>query len=238
MSRPERFPDWPTLDAAVPGVAATMRRYLDQLTCLLRPGSVGNADQALRSLAAFLADHAPEVSAVADISRRHMEDFIRWLVARSGRATARLSPATLAHRLGTLRMFFVRIIEWDWPDAPARVPIIPGDLPRQDHPLPKALDDAAAAQLVRAAQTEPRMLVRVVVEVLLRTGLRASSPHWPPTRSCSSAPDIGYTSPSASFTTTGTCRCTRTCSPSSATTAPPTSHPTIRYCCPARTASR
>ena len=33
MSRPERFPDWPTLDAAVPGVAVTMRRYLDQLTC-------------------------------------------------------------------------------------------------------------------------------------------------------------------------------------------------------------
>jgi hypothetical protein len=27
------------------------------------------------------------------------------------------------------------------------------DLPRQDHPLPKALDDPAAASLVRAAQT-------------------------------------------------------------------------------------
>jgi site-specific recombinase XerD len=172
VSRPDRFPDWPTLDAAAPGTTATTRRYLDQLTCLLRAGSVGNADQALRSLAAFLAEHAPEVAGVADINRRHIEGFIRWLAARSGRTTARLSPATLAHRLGTLRMFFVRIIEWDWPDAPARVPIVPGDLPRQDHPLPKALDDAAAAQLLRAAQTQPRMLVSVVVEVLLRTGLR------------------------------------------------------------------
>jgi site-specific recombinase XerD len=123
-------------------------------------------------LAAFLAEHAPDVTSVADVTRRHIEDFIRWLAARSGRSTAKLSPATLAHRLGTLRMFFVRIIEWDWPDAPARVPIIPGDLPRQDHPLPKALDDAAAAQLLRAAQTQRRMLVRVVVEMLLRTGLR------------------------------------------------------------------
>ena len=69
-------------------------------------------------------------------------------------------------------MFFVRIIEWDWHDAPARVPIFPGDLPRQDHPLPKALDDAAAAKLLRAAQAEHRLLARVVVEVLLRTGLR------------------------------------------------------------------
>jgi integrase len=67
---------------------------------------------------------------------------------------------------------FIRIIEWDWPDAPARVPIVPGDIPKQDHPLPTALDDAAAAKLLRAAQSQPRMLVRVVVEVLLRTGLR------------------------------------------------------------------
>ena len=56
--------------------------------------------------------------------------------------------------------------------APARVPMFPGDLPRQDHPLPKALDDAAAAKLLRAAHNDQRLLVRVTVEVLLRTGLR------------------------------------------------------------------
>jgi len=172
MSGPVRLPDWDHLAAANPDVVATMRRYLDQLTCVLRPGSVGGADLALRSLAAFLLEHAPDVATVVEINRRHIEDFVRWLAARPGRNGARVTPATLAHRLGTLRMFFVRISEWDWPDAPPRVPIIPGDLPRQDHPLPKALDDAAAAKLLRAAQSEPRMLVRVVVEVLLRTGLR------------------------------------------------------------------
>jgi site-specific recombinase XerC len=50
--------------------------------------------------------------------------------------------------------------------------VFPGDLPRQDHPLPKALDDAAAARLLRAAHHDPRLLVRVTFEVLLRTGLR------------------------------------------------------------------
>jgi Site-specific recombinase XerD len=69
-------------------------------------------------------------------------------------------------------MFFVRIDEWGWDEAPARVPMFPGDLPPQDHPLPKALDDAAAAKLLRAAQNDKRLLVRVTVEVLLRTGLR------------------------------------------------------------------
>jgi site-specific recombinase XerD len=168
----QRLPDWDQLGTAIPDVVAPMRRYLQQLTAILRPGSVSNADQALRSLAAFLAEQAPDVRFVADIRRHHIEDFRIWLAARPGQRTARLTPASLAHRLGTLRMFFVRISDWDWPEAPTRVPIIPADLPRQDHPLPKALDDPAAAKLLRAAQIQPRMLVRVVVEVLLRTGLR------------------------------------------------------------------
>jgi hypothetical protein len=71
-------------------------------------------------------------------------------------------------------MFFLRIEEWGWDEAPPKVPMFPGDLPRQDHPLPKALDDAAAARLLRAAQADHRMLVRVTVEMLLRTGLRVS----------------------------------------------------------------
>jgi site-specific recombinase XerD len=133
---------------------------------------VHNADEVLRSLAMFLAERTPPVTGINGVDRRCIEDYIQWLAARPGRRTARATPATLAHRLGTLRMFFVRIVEWDWPEAPARVPIMPGDLPKQDRPLPKALDDAAAAKLLRAAQGQRRMLVRVVVEVLLRTGLR------------------------------------------------------------------
>jgi site-specific recombinase XerD len=41
-------------------------------------------------------------------------------------------------------------------------------------PLPKALDDATAAKLLRPAQADRRMLVRVTVDMLLRTGLRVS----------------------------------------------------------------
>ena len=41
-------------------------------------------------------------------------------------------------------------------------------------PTREALDDAAAAKLLRAAHAESRLLIRVTVEVLLRTGLRVS----------------------------------------------------------------
>src|SRR5665647_51671 len=106
---------------------------------------------ALRALAGFLVEAAPEVLSVAAVTRRHIEDYKPWLAARPGQNKARVTTATIAHRLGTLRMFFVRIDEWGWDEAPARVPMFPGDLPRQDHPLPKALDDAAAARRLGAA---------------------------------------------------------------------------------------
>ncbi|MGH9249443.1 MAG: tyrosine-type recombinase/integrase [Acidimicrobiales bacterium] len=173
MSGPLLLPTWGQL-AARPEIVATMRRYLDQIASVLRPGSVTGADLALRSFAAFLVQAAPEVTSTAQVTRRHVEDYKPWLAKRPGQNRARLTTATLAHRLGTLRMFFVRIDEWGWDEAPSRVPMFPGDLPRQDHPLPKALDDAAAAKLLRAAHQDKRLLVRVTIEVLLRTGLRVS----------------------------------------------------------------
>jgi site-specific recombinase XerD len=174
VSGPLLLPGWAELALDRPVLVTTMRRYLAQIACTLRPGSVKGAELGLRCFAAFLADAAPEVLAVAAVTRGHIEDYKPWLAARPGQKVSRLTPNTIAHRLGNLRMFFTRIDEWGWDDAPERVPIVPGDLPRQDHPLPKSLDDAAAAKLLRAAQTQRRMLVRVVCEVLLRTGLRVS----------------------------------------------------------------
>ena len=148
MTGPALLPRWEQLEEAIPAVTIPMRRYLAQIACVLRPGSVSGADLALRSFAAFLAEAAPAAASLAGITRRHIEDFKPWLAGRPGQNRPRLTPATIAHRLGTLRMFFLRIEEWGWDEAPPRVPMFPGDLPRLDHPLPKALDDAAAARLL------------------------------------------------------------------------------------------
>jgi hypothetical protein len=136
VTGPALLPGWGPLEQVIPQITGPMRRYLEQVACVLRPGSVSGADLALRSFAAFLAETSPGTP-LAQVTRAHAEAFKPWLAARPGQNKPQLTPATLAHRLGTLRMFFARIEEWGWQEAPPRVPMFPGDLPRQDHPLPR-----------------------------------------------------------------------------------------------------
>lgn len=205
------LPGWAELEPVIPQVTATMRRYLAQIGCVLRPGSVSGADLALRSFAAFLTEAAPGVTCLAQVRRRHIEDYKPWLTARPGQNKPQVTTATIAHRLGTLRMFFVRLDEWGWDEAPPRVPMFPGDLPRQDHPLPKAPGDASAAKLLRAAQADKRLLVRVTVECCCAPGCgSASTSPCRPARWSRSALARGCTCRSASCARTVTCRCTRT----------------------------
>jgi site-specific recombinase XerD len=71
------------------------------------------------------------------------------------------------------RTFFERIIDWDYTDAPRRVPILAGDLPKADEPTPKFLDDPTAAKFMAALATDPNRRRRLIVELLARTGMRA-----------------------------------------------------------------
>ena len=64
------LPAWADLQPAIPQIAATMHRYLTQISCVLRPGSVSGADLALRSFAAFLTETAPEVTSLTAVTPR------------------------------------------------------------------------------------------------------------------------------------------------------------------------
>lgn len=121
---------WDELAGSRPLLVATMRRYLQQLRCSLWPRSVDNADMALRCFAEFLIEAAPKVQTLATVERRHIEDYKPWVARRPGRTSQQVTTNTIAHRLGTLRMFVVRLDDWGWQEAPPRVPIVPGGLPR------------------------------------------------------------------------------------------------------------
>jgi integrase len=111
---------------------------------------------------------------VAAIERRHIESYKLALAARPGkRGNKTVSAQTIRHNLGMLRTFFERIIDWDYPDAPRRVPIFAGDLPKADEPTPKFLDDPTAAKFMAALATDPNRRRRLIVELLARTGMRA-----------------------------------------------------------------
>ncbi len=120
-----------------------MLRYLDQIALSLRPTSVTAANGMLRQFAGFLTTEFPEINGLVDVDRHHVEAFKRHLGTRLGRNKNRtpLSPTRSGSTLGTLRTFFERVSEWDYPDAPTRVLIFNGDLPTPDDPLPKFLSD-------------------------------------------------------------------------------------------------
>jgi site-specific recombinase XerD len=164
--------EWSEIAAAAPQLAETMRRYLRQAATFLAPASIDSADGALRIFARWLLANTT-VSAVGDVTRDAIEDFKVYLAARPGMRGASLSENTQRQRLRTLRVFFERIIEWDWTDTPPRNPILNWDMPKRPEPLPKFLDDAQAAKLMAAARASRDPRDRLIVELLARTGMRA-----------------------------------------------------------------
>jgi len=165
---------WGAISKRAPGLASTMTSYLAQIAVSSRPGTVEAADLALRVFCGHLVEIDPSCKAVGDICRHHIESYKLALAKRPGRASRNLmSVATIRNRLGMLRTFFERIIEWDYPEAPRKVPIFAGDIPKADEPLPRFLDDPTYAKFMATLAKDPDLRRRLIVELLARTGMRA-----------------------------------------------------------------
>jgi site-specific recombinase XerD len=165
---------WAEITRRAPRMAATMQDYLDQVAVSSRPSTVQAAALALRHLAEHITQTYLDCTSVAAIERRHIESYKLALAARPGkRDNKTVSAQTIRHNLGMARTFFERIIDWDYPDAPRRVPILAGDLPKADEPTPKCLDDPTAAKFMATLATDPNRRRRLIVELLARTGMRA-----------------------------------------------------------------
>jgi site-specific recombinase XerD len=118
---------WAQIRAAVPQVAVTIQRYLQRLGAFLAPASVDAADNALRQFARWMITDAG-LEAIAAVRRDDIEDYKVWLAARPRAGGRTITRETHRQRMRTVRQFFERIIEWDWPDAPPRNPVIAGDI--------------------------------------------------------------------------------------------------------------
>ena len=119
---------WAQIHAVSPQVVVTMQRYLQRLAAFQAPTSVDVAENALRIFAGWMI--CAGLDSVAAVRRDEIEDFKVWLAHKPHPRGGTISPETHRQRLRMVRSFFERIIEWDWPDAPARNPVINGDIPK------------------------------------------------------------------------------------------------------------
>ncbi|MGW5003491.1 hypothetical protein ACWEP8_38210 [Streptomyces hydrogenans] len=133
-----------------------------------------NAELTLREFALLVADEDTEVGCVSDLKRRHVEHLRQWLLERPAARGGPLHRHTVRDRLSKLRSFFRRLDEWDADDRPPRQLVFDSDFPIADEPLPRFLDDAAAAMLLAAARQDPDPFARLAIEILARTGMRRS----------------------------------------------------------------
>jgi integrase len=161
-------------------IASTARRYLQQLALSFRPGSAYQEKTRLFHFFSWLAKNMPEVNRITSIQRCHIEAFKEYLCwvppqHKSNRSPGDvLSPNTRRNILSALLNFFIRITEWQWPEAPRRTLMFIQDLPALDYPLPRFLDEVAAAKFLQAARNYPDLFTRLCGVTLLLTGMRES----------------------------------------------------------------
>ena len=159
------------------GISAPVRRYLQQMGLSLRPDSAYQEKTRLFRFFSWLASTNPDVTRIEHIQRYHIEafkEYIRWapLQHKSNGPGDVLCSSTRYHFLAALYYFFIRISEWQWPEAPKRVLVFPGDFPIIDKPSPKFLDEIAAARFLEAARNHPDLFTRLCGVTLILTGMR------------------------------------------------------------------
>ena len=160
-----------------PGIAVPVRRYLQQMGLSLRPESAYQEKTRLFRFFSWLASTNPEVTRIEHIQRYHIEafkEFLLWapLQHKSNGPGDVLCSSTRYHFLAALYYFFIRISEWQWPEAPKRVLVFPGDFPVIDKPSPKFLDEISAARFLEAARNHPDLFTRLCGVTLILTGMR------------------------------------------------------------------
>ncbi len=93
-----------------------------------------------------------------------------WPLGRARRESP--STTTISHRLGSLRTFFERIIDWDYDDAPSRSLIFPGDFPQARRAVAQVPRRPHRREIHGRPRDRPDPRRRLMVELLARTGIR------------------------------------------------------------------
>jgi len=165
-----------TAGIAQPEIRQVALRYLALVATTLRPSTLALRADSLIVFAEYLAAAHPEVRRLPQLTRTHLEGFLTYNHRRSWRGrVARDKPvaASVSKRaVVDLRAFFDDLGVWDWAERPPARLLHPGDIPRLDRPLPRALTPDHDRDLMAAVANLPDPFARHGLTILRGTGLR------------------------------------------------------------------
>lgn len=159
-----------------PEIYAVVNRYLETVATTLRPRSVDDKAQNLVLFFTWLAEEHPEISRLAALERRVVEEFLVWNHGRPSYGRRRRGePVSVARQhqaVSTLRTFINDLIFWEWPDRPARPLLHTSDLPKLLEHVPRALTPADDVALMAAVAQLEDVAARSAIRILRGTGMR------------------------------------------------------------------
>lgn len=162
---------------AQPEIRRVALRYLQTVAATLRPSTIELRADSLVVFSEYLTAHHPAVASLADLDRQtHIEPFLIWNHRRPWRGrVARdqpVAPTTSKRVVVDLRAFFDDLAVWGWAERPTRRLLFPGDIPRLDRPLPRALAPDADRDLMAAVAGLDDTYARCGLTILRGTGMR------------------------------------------------------------------
>lgn len=159
-----------------PEIRQVALRYLALVASTLRHSTVALRADSLVVFGEYLAAHHPDVVRMPQLTRAHLEGFLaynhrrpwRGRVARDQPVAASVSKRTVVD----LRAFFDDLAVWGWAERPTARLLYPGDIPRLDRPLPRALATHHDRDLMAAVAELRDPYARHALTILRGTGLR------------------------------------------------------------------
>jgi site-specific recombinase XerD len=159
-----------------PEIRQVALRYLTLVATTLRPSTLMLRADSLIVFAEYLAVAHPEVRRLQQLTRAHLEGFLiynhrrpwRGRVARDKPVAASVSKRAVVD----LRSFFDDLAVWGWAERPGARLLYPGDIPRLDRPLPRALTPDHDRDLMAAVDALKDPFARYGLTILRGTGMR------------------------------------------------------------------
>jgi site-specific recombinase XerD len=152
-------------------------RYLRTVSTTLRPKTVESRAGSLTLFGVWLGQHHREVTALRQLRRHHLEEFLAYDAVRAcqGRVAGQHRTISITHHaraVRELRAFFDDITIWGWADRPPSLVLHRGDVPRLPAPLPRALPPQVDAAFMAAVRQLEDPAARAGLVLLRGTGLR------------------------------------------------------------------